>query len=651
MYAYAGRIAKVDLTNEQVEYIEESAAFYRKYVGGSLMNMYYMLTEMEGGVDALAPGNVLCFSVGPATGLYIAGQSRVTVSAKSPLTGGIGDSQGGGFFPAAMKHAGFDALIVKGCARAPVFLYLHEGVVSIESAVSIWESDTLTVESYIRARTHKEARIIQTSIAGIHGVRYASLINDCNRANGRTGLGLVMASKKLRAVCAYGTTVPCVADSESFDRLVQRGIDYFPQSMVADLRTYGTSTGVASAQIAEALATRNYTEKTFEHWRSIDGTAFRRELIHANTENELQRTACYACMVQCKAVAQVFDGDFATDSRYGGPEFETLAAFGSLCGVHNLQAIAKANELCNRYGLDTVSTGATIAWLMECYEEDLLHSKDKALLDGIQPSFGNAHAMIALIEAIAYRRGIGDILAEGSMRAAQILGVGADKVVTVKKQELPAHLPNLKRSFAIVYATNPFGPDHQSSCSDQEYENDYIFYKERMEYMGFYHPQEPYSLTEEKLRFAQETQYFYSMLDSVSVCQFVWGPSWQLYGPRDFVELIQSTTGFAFTWQDVLQAGKRRILMMRLFNAREGIGKQEDILPEKILSSLENESHALTKEDFMRALESFYERSQWDKTTGFPLQQAFEATELHEFIPLLQKIYALYSTDSKNNSM
>ncbi|MGL4722402.1 MAG: aldehyde ferredoxin oxidoreductase family protein [Desulfovibrionaceae bacterium] len=645
MYGFTGRIVHINLSTQIIEIEEPCEEFYKKYLGGSALNMYYMLTKMKAGTLALSEENLICFSVGPATALPIAGQSRMTVTSKSPLTDAIGDSQSGGFFPAELKRAGFDAITVQGRAKSPVYIYVCDGKVEIRDAKAMWLSETVEVEEMIRKDTGEEnVKIVQTGIAGINGVLFSAVMNDCNRANGRNGLGLIMGNKNLRAIAVRGRKRIIPYDRESFKTLACSGMEQFSNSMISDLAIFGTSSAVGSSQSAGGLPTRNYTSGVFEGWKQISGQAFREKLLHENTEREIERNACYACMVQCKAVAKVVDGDFQTDPRYGGPEYETLAAFGSFCGIDNLEAIAKANELCNRYGMDTVSTGATIAWLMECYEKSLLTKEIEILLEGIVPSFGNAKAMIELITMIAYQRGIGRILSKGSVRASEELGIGSELLTAVKKQEAPAHMPHIKRSFAVIYATNPFGPDHQSSCSDQEYELDYEFYKERMLYMGFSEPQEKYSLTAEKIRFARETQYFYSTLDSMSVCQFVWGPSWQLYGPKEFVELIQSSTGFIdFTWQDVLDVGRRRIIMMRLFNAREGMGKKEDVLPSKFFKPLQGgytDSLTISREEFENALEEFYIQSQWDLQTGYPTKESLYNAKLECFVPILEKLSA-----------
>lgn len=643
IYGFTGRVAHVDLTKATVDIEEPSIAIYKRYLGGSALNMYYIMRDMPAKLDPLDERALLCFGVGPATSLPIAGQSRLTITAKSPLTGAIGDSQGGGYFPAEMKKAGFDAIILHGKSKEAIYLYVHDGRIEFHSASDIWRSSTIKVEEYIKTHHDPSCTILQTSIAGINGVLYSAIINDCNRAYGRTGMGAVMASKHVRAIGAFGGRKRIgIYDREGFKTLACQGMEQFSNSMVSDMPIFGTSSVVASSQSAGGLATKNYTSGSFEEWRSINGTSFRQKLLHENTEKALDRNACYACMIQCKAVAYVEDGDFQTDSRYGGPEFETIAAFGSFCGISNLEAIAKANELCNKYGMDTLSTGSTIAWLMECYESNMLSLEQKALLKGIEPNFGNAHAMVSLVESIAHRVGIGDILAEGSQRASEILGIGKEALTTVKKQEVPAHMPHIKRSFAVIYATNPFGPDHQSSCSDQEYEHDYPFYKERMEYMGFFEPQPQYSLTSEKIRFARITQYFYSALDSMSVCQFVWGPSWQLYGPEDFVRLIRSVTGFAdYSFEDVLSVGKRRIILMRLFNAREGIGKDSDTLPKKFFKRLEKGKKGaeyIDEKEFLEAREEFYKQSQWDKTTGYPTKEALIEADLEEFLFVLNMI-------------
>jgi aldehyde:ferredoxin oxidoreductase len=306
------------------------------------------------------------------------------------------------------------------------------------------------------------------------------------------------------------------------------------------------------------------------------------------------------------------------DPVYGGPEYETLTFFGTMCGVGDIKLLSKASADANMYGMDTISCGATIAWAME--------AKAKGLLDdgGLGLEFGDGQSVLRAIEAIALRRGVGDLLAEGSLRAAQTLGsVAVDLTVTVKGQELPAHMPQHKRSLGLIYAVNAFGADHQSSEHDSMLRTKPgSLHRRRLSELGDFGDLDLRDLSDDKVRFAYRTQCFYSALDSLGLCQFVWGPSWQLYGPAETVELVRFGTGWNATMDELLQAGERRINLMRAFNASEGIGKSADVLPKKLFTPLGGKGPtagvALTTEEFERARESYYQLAGCDPETGYP---------------------------------
>ncbi len=328
-----------------------------------------------------------------------------------------------------------------------------------------------------------------------------------------------------------------------------------------------------------------------------------------------ERDSCYACTVRCKRVVQIEKDPNRVDPLYGGPEYETLATFGSYCEIDDLHAVAYANQLCGMYGLDTISCGATISWAMECFEHGLITKEDTG---GLDLRFGNSEAMVKMVELIARRSGFGDILAEGSARAAEILGRGTEKfVLTVKGQELPAHMPQVKRSLGLIYAVNPFGADHQSS----EHDPSYADYPERMAELGLNDPQPDQVLNEEKIRFALTTQYLYSYLDTVNMCQFVFGPSWHLYSSAQLAEAVRLITGWNTTVEDMLTAGERRLNLLRAYNAREGIGREADRLPKKLYRALiggASDGLKLDEADLETAKDTYYRLAGWDVDTGTP---------------------------------
>ncbi|MCS6910443.1 MAG: aldehyde ferredoxin oxidoreductase C-terminal domain-containing protein, partial [Anaerolineales bacterium] len=337
-----------------------------------------------------------------------------------------------------------------------------------------------------------------------------------------------------------------------------------------------------------------------------------------------------ACTVNCKRVVETTWNGRPVEPKHGGPEYETLSTFGSYCGVKDLHAIAYANKLANEYGMDTIGVGATIAWAMECFENGVLTEAEI----GFPAKFGDAEAMVRLTELIGKREGFGATLADGSRKAADKLGKGHDFLITVKGAEAPAHMPQAKRSLGLIYAVNPFGADHQSSEHDPMIEDGAAdLYLSRLKLLGFDATQKQYSLGEDKVRFALKTQHFYSFLDSADLCQFVWGPAWTLYGPQETVDLIRMVTGWQdFTLDELMAIGERRLNMLRVFNAREGIDRKADKLPKKFFKALRGTGPtagiALSEDEIDSALDKYYELSGWDKASGNPTPATLKRLEL-----------------------
>jgi aldehyde:ferredoxin oxidoreductase len=599
------------------------------YMGGSALNLHYLLTEMPPGVDPLGPDNILGLSVGVATGVPISGQSRMTATAKSPLTGAIGDSQCGGFWPAELKFSGFDGIIVRGKASSPVYLWLQNGKAEIRDASHLWGRVTGDVEKAIRDELgDQKVEIMQIGPAGEKLVRFACLINMCNRANGRTGMGAVMGSKNLKAIAVRGNQRPEVAEKEALAKLRQWASEVFPKSGVSGLGKYGTPGVVAVQQNMGGLPTRNFTSGVFDGWKAIDGhTMYETVLKGRETGKQDQegRDTCFGCLIRCKRVVEIKEGPYQVDPLYGGPEYETVATFGSYCGVDDLPATCKANEICNKLGMDTISCGATIAWAMEAFEAGVITPKDTG---GLNLRFGDGQAMVRLTEMIGKREGFGDLLAEGSARAAQRLGRGSEFLITSKGQEAPAHMPQVKRSLGLIYAVNPFGADHESSEHDPIYEAAFEFFKNRLGVLGLTQPQKPQSLGPEKVNFARKTQYFSSLLDSLNLCMFACGSSWQLYGPEEIVKMLQAVTGWDVTIKELMDLGERRLNMMRAFNAREGIGRNQDTLSEKFfqkaLKGGPSDGWKIDKAEWEAARDEYYRQCGWDVKLGTPTRQTLE---------------------------
>ncbi len=624
MFGYAGRILHVDLSAGRLWVEEPEEAFYRTYWGGSAMGLYYVLKHTPPGIDPFDPRNTLTFFLSAATGVPISGQSRATANAKSPLTGLIGDSQAGGFWPAELKFARFDGIVIYGRAPKPVYLWIHDGEAELRDASHLWGRPTGEVEHMLCEELgDDQIEVAQIGPAGERGVRFAAIINMSNRAHGRTGMGAVMGSKNLKAIVVRGRWRPPVYDPQALQQLHRQGPAAYEANLaVKNLGIYGTASVLAAQNAAGGQPTRNYTSGFFEEADRITGERLAETILK-------ERDTCYACVVRCKRVVETEWQGRKVDPLYGGPEYETLSTFGSYCGVSDLEAIALANQICNQYGVDTISCGATIAFAMECFERGILTEAEV----GFPLRFGDAEAMIRLLEMIVRREGIGDVLAEGSARAARIIGRGAeDCVVAVKGQELPAHMPQVKRSLALIYAVNPFGADHQSSEHDTLYmPKSPRLFLERLATLGLADPQPPRVLNEAKIRFAYETQKFYSFLDTADLCQFVFGPSWQLYGPEELVALMRAVTGWDVTLEEAMRVGERRLNMLRAFNAREGAGRDQDTLPKRLFEPLKGgktEGLSVDRAEWEAALTRYYEMAGWDPQTGMPTREKLAALGL-----------------------
>jgi aldehyde:ferredoxin oxidoreductase len=610
------------LTAGSLEVEEPPESFYRKYLGGSALGAYYALKLIPPGIDPLGPENVLVLSMGVTTGAAISGQSRVTATAKSPLSGAIGDAQAGGFWPAEAKAAGFDALVFRGKAETPVFLWVRDGEAELRDASHLWGKVTGDVQSMLEDELEdSKVEVLQCGPAGERGVRFACIINMSNRANGRSGMGAVMGSKNLKAVVVRGTKKPQVADRKTLLELARWGAENFPESDIWGMGIHGTAEVLAYQHEVGGLPTRNWSSGVFEGYEAIAGETMTDTILR-------ERDTCFACVVRCKRVVETEWRGRKVDPLYGGPEYETMATFGSYCGVDDQPAIALVNQLCNMYGMDTISCGATVAFAMDCYEQGKITTKDTG---GVELRFGNAEAMVQMVEQIAQRKGFGDLLAEGSGRAARRIGKGAEGLsVVVKNHELPAHMPEVKRSLALIYAVNPFGADHQSSEHDPAYEADYEDYKDRLAMLSLLDAQPEFSLEAEKIRYAVYTQRFYSMTDSISVCQFVYGPTWQLYNPRQLVDMARAVTGWDLSLWELMKVGERRLNMMRAFNAREGFTREQDILPPKLAQPKEggpSEGMYIDPAALEKATNLYYAMCGWDER-GVPTRAKLEELSL-----------------------
>jgi len=622
LHGFAGKILHVNLTTGQISIEQPTEEFYRTYWGGSAMGVYYLLKNTPPGADPLGPENTLSFMLSAATGVAISGQSRATATAKSPLSGLIGDSQAGGFWPAELKFAGFDGIVITGRPLKPVYLWIHDSEAELRNASHLWGKITGEAERAIKQELGDEKiQVAQIGPGGEQMIRFASIMNMSNRAHGRTGMGAVMGSKNLKAIAVRGHGKVNVADKEAVTRLARLASTRLPDYPdMKGLQDFGTASVLGYQNSMGGLPTRNYSSGVFEQADNLTGEKMADTILKEND-------TCYACAVRCKRVVETEYRGAKVEPLYGGPEYETLGTFGSYCGIGDQSAVALAHQACDQYGVDTITCGATIAFAMECFEKGLLTQEDTG---GVELRFGNADAMLAMLDKIVHREGLGDLLANGSAFAAQKIGRGAeDWVVAVKNQELPAHMPQVKRSLALVYAVNPFGADHQSHEHDPGYTPEASKISlERMARLGLTDPQPDRVLNREKARLALYTEWNYSFMDTADLCQFVYGPSWQLLGPDEMVELMRAVTGWEMTVDDMQRIGERRLNMLRLFNAREGAGRERDTLPKRLfdepLKGGPSDGVFITREELDAALNDYYELAGWDKSTGRPTTAKLE---------------------------
>lgn len=619
------KILEVDLTNKTTTTRTLSGEIYRLYPGGSALGVYLLMQDLDPKTDALSPENILVFSVSALTGLPISGISRLNVTAKSPLTGTIGDSQAGGFFPAHLKLNGWDAVIFRGKAERPVYLYINGDDVVLMDAQNVWGKVTGEAETIIRTEIgEKDVEIAQIGPGGENLVKYACIMNMCNRANGRNGMGTVMGSKNLKAVVVKkGKPAIKAFDNEKFKELSKSVKNRLVENTsVAGLAKYGTGGDVEGFNNEGFLVTNNWTSGYLaEGVEKITGTTMYETILKS-------RDTCFACAVRCKRIVEI---PGVVDPLYGGPEYETIAAFGSYCGVTDLETIALSNQICNMYGIDTISCGATIAFAMDCYEKGLITMEDT---DGLELKFGNHHVVPILVEKIGKREGFGNLLAEGSFRAAQEIGQNAIELcIAVKGQELPGHMPKFKPAVGLIYAVNPFGADHQSSEHDP-----FLLMppdsKERLRLaqIGIWKGYDnTYELDAEKVRFALASQKYFSMLDSLCLCQFVWGPSWELYGPTDLIDLCKYGIGWYTSIYELMLVGERRINMMRYFNSKAGFTKEDDKLPARLFEAFKDgpsQGISLDKDTFEKAKEQYYKFAGWDNKIGSPTDETLISLSL-----------------------
>jgi len=577
---YTGRTAWVDLTNKKVEIQSTDTELARLFLGATGFGIKLLYDHVKPGTDPLGPDNILVFAPGPLTGTDSPCSSRMAATTRSPLTGAVGMSTSGGHFPAEMKFAGFDIIVITGEAQEPTYLVCHDGEVSFRSAKKLWGSNTMDCQLFIKEELHDHNfRVACIGQAGEKRTLMASIINE-RRAFGRKGLGAVMGAKKLKAIAVRGSRGNAeinIAEPKLFKELRREMLDRFKSNpdLYSGFGQYGTSRVVDLTSEMGIFAANNYSATgLFSDYKKIG--------YEVQAADKIRRSPCYKCPVACSQVRVATSGDFQ-GVLTEGPEFETSWSFGGNTGVTDVSAIYQADRLCDEYGMDTISVGSTIAFAMELFERNIISVKET---DGLELRFGNHRAMIELLHRIAWRRGFGEILADGAVRAAQKIGRGSESfVMHVKGLELPGYDVRGTKAHGLNYATTFNGADHNRGYAFQE-----IF--------GSPIPVavDPFDI-EGKGKLCMWNQVMEAAIcDCPTFCAFILSDSEGLlrdtregFSPEldehrigNVTEMINAATGLEYTPAELIALGERVNTLGRCFNLREGFSRKDDYLPKRL---------------------------------------------------------------------
>jgi len=617
---FTGTILRINLTTGTIEKQKFDENFYRLYMGGSAFGTYFLLKETDAETDALDEQNVLTIAPGITTAAPVSGVSRCCVTALSPVTGAVGDSQTGGNIGPMIKRAGYDAIVVTGRSKTPAYLLIDGPNVRINEASHLKGQNVLDVyDALTKESGGGKLSILQCGPAGEKLVRFACLVADLNDVAGRTGMGAVFGSKNLRAIVVRGDDKVAFADPAGLKRLGRLAKERLPDSgFPTILSKYGTPGVVGFQAEAGNLATHNYSRSFHEDYKKLDGATFEPDIGAGHT-------TCFACVVGCRRKVKT-EKPYKVTDRLGGPEFETLGLLGSNMDITDPVAVAKANELCNNYGIDTITMGGLAAYLFESVEKGLITPE---ATEGKSLGFGNPESLFWLIERVAKRQGIGDILAEGFEAAIEHFGPEtAAYAIHVKNNGLAVHMAQVKPSQALMYAVCPIGPDHMSSEHDWLLTSD----SEACKGLGIFRSAHPASDEKpgirpaatscdlDKVRMTMYSQYFYSLLDTLCLCMFCWGPG-NLFNYSELEELLRYTTGWECTFWELMKVGERRVNMMRQLNAGRGFAREHDHLPERLGKPLPDgpaKGKCVNREAFAGMLNQYYALMGWDSKTGNP---------------------------------
>jgi len=601
MYGWNGKILRVDLSTGVIKEDDLDPKAARDYIGGRGLGVYFLNKETDPMVDPFSPENMFIMAVGPMTGTRSPTGARYMVITKSPLTGTVTCSNSGGKFPKEFKKTGYDALIITGAAKEPVYLWIHNDSVEIRQAKHIWGKDVIDTTDELVKETDPEAKVACIGPAGENRVLFSAVMNDKDRAAGRNGVGAVMGAKNLKAVVVRGTNDVALHDEEGFKKLRAEAMENFRIANKGNppmLRVYGTSYGVGANQKVGTLPTKNFQFGTFDKWENISAQKMADEFL-------VKPKFCADCPIGCGRGTKVTTPGFEGEGE--GPEYETLYSFGSDCMNDNLAAVLKANYICNELGMDTISMGSTIACAMELYDRGYIPEGDieKPLL------WGDAGAIVEFTRKTAYREGFGDILALGSYRMAEKYG-HPELAMVVKKQDLAGYDPRGIQGMALAYATSPIGGSHMRAQTAYFEVFGVPTIVDRTEWKG-------------KARLVKLHQDMASTLDSTGVCYFF---AIRYYvdpvveaTPTGFRKFLNAITGADYSQEEIEKAGERIFNAERMFNVRAGMSRIDDSLPPRFTHEPmpEGPSKGMVAH-LEELLDDYYSHRGWDKN-GIPTKE------------------------------
>jgi aldehyde:ferredoxin oxidoreductase len=556
MYGWIGKVLRVNLSEGTVKTEKLNEEWAKDYIGARGLGTRYMVAEVNPKVDPLGPDNKLIFATGPTTGTLGTSTGRYNVVTKGPLTGTIAASNSGGQFAPEMKFAGFDMIIFEGASKKPVYLYVEDGQGELRDASHLWGKLTGETTDLLLKETTPTAKVSCIGPAGEKLALLANVMCDKERAAGRTGVGAVMGSKKLKAVVALGSGGITPADPQRIRDSALRIRNQLAADAVTGegLPALGTPVLINVMNQTGGLPTRNFQEAMFEGAEQISGETLREKFLVKNK-------SCFGCTIACGRVTKTKDERYAMFGE--GPEYETIWSYGAQCGVDNLEAIAKANFLCNEYGLDTISLGSTIGCAMELYEKGYMPKSDAS---GVDISFGNADAIVQLTEMAGERKGIGNKLADGSYRLGEAYG-HPELSMSVKKQEMPAYDPRAVQGMGLEYATSNRGGCHVRG------------YMISAEIFGVPEKLDPQEI-KDKETWQKIFQDLTAVVDSAGICLFTTFAQ----GAKEIAEQLAAVTGMDYTEENVMVCGDRIYNLERLFNLKAGLNKTDDTLPPRLLN-------------------------------------------------------------------